>query len=323
MDAKWYYCSIVLMRFSKREFLRSIGAVSAVAGLGVALPARLPGAPPRKRKGKARLNLSLAAYSFRDYFNTATHAQRKPKDAKIIDMHGFIDYCADHELQGAELTSYYIEQKIDQAGLVALKRHAFLRGIAISGTAVGNEFTLPKGEKRDAQIAHVKKWIDNAAHMGAPHVRVFAGGALGQSLKQAQTLCIEALEEVGEYAGKHGVFLGIENHGGIVAEADSLLEIVKATRSDWVGINLDTGNFHTTDVYGDIARCTPYAVNVQLKVEIQPHGAKQKSKADIKRLVRILRDGGYQGFVALEYEAAPDPWVAVPEWLDQLKEAIG
>ena len=311
------------MRFSKREFLRSIGAVSAVAGLGVALPARLPGAPPRKRKGKARLNLSLAAYSFRDYFNTATHAQRKPKDAKIIDMHGFIDYCADHELQGAELTSYYIEQKIDQAGLVALKRHAFLRGIAISGTAVGNEFTLPKGEKRDAQIAHVKKWIDNAAHMGAPQVRVFAGGALGQSLKQAQTLCIEALEEVGEYAGKHGVFLGIENHGGIVAEADSLLEIVKATRSDWVGINLDTGNFHTTDVYGDIARCTPYAVNVQLKVEIQPHGAKQKSKADIKRLVRILRDGGYQGFVALEYEAAPDPWVAVPEWLDQLKEAIG
>ena len=311
------------MRFSKREFLRSIGAVSAVAGLGVALPARLPGAPPRKRKGKARLNLSLAAYSFRDYFNTATHAQRKPKDAKIIDMHGFIDYCADHELQGAELTSYYIEQKIDQAGLVALKRHAFLRGIAISGTAVGNEFTLPKGEKRDAQIAHVKKWIDNAAHMGAPHVRVFAGGALGQSLKQAQTLCIEALEEVGEYAGKHGVFLGIENHGGIVAEADSLLEIVKATRSDWVGINLDTGNFHTTDVYGDITRCIPYAVNVQLKVEIQPRGARQKSQADIKRLVGILRDGGYQGFVALEYEAAPDPWVAVPEWLDQLKEAIG
>ena len=269
------------MRFSKREFLRSIGAVSAVAGLGVALPARLPGAPPRKRKGKARLNLSLAAYSFRDYFNTATHAQRKPKDAKIIDMHGFIDYCADHELEGAELTSYYLDQNIEQAELIALKRHAFLRGIAISGTAVGNEFTLPKGEKRAAQIAHVKKWIGNAAIMGAPHVRVFAGAARGQSFKQAQSLCIEALEEVGEYAGKHGIFLGIENHGGIVAEAGSLLEIVKASRSDWVGINLDTGNFHTDDVYGDIARCVPYTVNVQLKVEIKPLGAKQKSRANV------------------------------------------
>ena len=311
------------MRFSKRKFLKRVCAVSAVTGLGVALPFRLSGAPPRQRKGKARLNLSLAAYSFRDYFNTATHAQRRPEGAKIIDMHDFIDYCADHALEGAELTSYYLDQKIDRAGLVALKRHAFLRGIAISGTAVGNEFTLPKGEKRDAQIAHVKKWVDNAAHMGAPHVRVFAGGALGQSLKEAQGLCIEALEEVGEYAGKQGIFLGIENHGGIVAEADSLLEIVKATRSDWVGINLDTGNFHTADVYGDITRCTPYAVNVQLKVEVRPRGARQKSQADIKRLVGILRDGGYQGFVALEYEAAPNPWVAVPEWLGQLKEAIG
>ena len=311
------------MRFSKRKFLKSVGAVSAVTGLGVALPFPLSGAPPRQRKGKARLNLSLAAYSFRDYFNTATHAQRRPEGAKIIDMHDFIDYCADHEVEGAELTSYYLDQKIDRAGLVALKRHAFLRGIAISGTAVGNEFTLPKGEKRDAQIAHVKKWVDNAAHMGAPHVRVFAGGALGQSLKEAQGLCIEALEEVGEYAGKQGIFLGIENHGGIVAEAGSLLEIVKATRSDWVGINLDTGNFHTADVYGDITRCIPYAVNVQLKVEVRSRGARQKSQADIKRLVGILRDGGYQGFIALEYEAAPNPWVAVPEWLDQLKEAIG
>jgi sugar phosphate isomerase/epimerase len=207
--------------------------------------------------------------------------------------------------------------------LVALKRHAFLRGIAISGTAVGNVFTLPKGAKRDGQIAHVKKWIDNAVHMGAPHVRVFAGGTNGRSLKQAQSLCIEALEEVGEYAGKRGVFLGIENHGGIVAEADSLLEIVRATGSEWVGINLDTGNFHTDDVYGDIARCVPHAVNVQLKVQVQPRGAKQKSAANVGRLVKILRDGGYQGFVVLEYEAQENPWVAVPKWLDKLKEAIG
>ncbi len=311
------------MNFNKRDFLKTVGAVSATAGLGVTLPVCLPAASPVQRKGKPRLNLSLAAYSFRDYFNTATHAQNRPADVKSIDMHDFIDYCADHNLDGAELTSYYLDPEISRSELTALKRHAFLRGIAISGTAVGNVFTLPKGTKRDSQIAHVKKWIDNAAHMGAPHVRVFAGGINGQSLKQAQSMCIEALEEVGEYAGERGVFLGIENHGGIVAEAVSLLKIVQATRSEWVGINLDTGNFHTDDVYGDIARCVPHAVNVQLKVEIQPRGAKQKSAADLGRLVKILRDGGYQGFIALEFEAATDPWVAVPKWLNKLKEAIG
>jgi len=310
------------MNFNKRDFLKTVGAVSVTAGLGVTLPVCLPAASPVQRKGKPRLNLSLAAYSFRDYFNTATHAQNRPADVRSIDMHDFIDYCADHNLDGAELTSYYLDPKISRSELTALKRHAFLRGIAISGTAVGNVFTLPKGTKRDSQIAHVKKWIDNAAHMGAPHVRVFAGGINGQSLKQAQSMCIKALEEVGEYAGERGVFLGIENHGGIVAEADSLLEIVRATQSEWVGVNLDTGNFHTDDVYGDIARCVPHAVNVQLKVEIQPRGAKQKSAADLGRLVKILRDGGYQGFIALEFEAATDPWVAVPIWLNKLKEAI-
>jgi hypothetical protein len=39
--------------------------------------------------------------------------------------------------------------------------------------------------------------------------------------------------------------------------------------------------------------------------------------------VKILRDGRYQGFVVLEYEAQENPWVAVPKWLDKLKEAIG
>jgi len=310
------------MQLTKRDFLKNAGTASAVVGLGLGLPGRLSAAKPIRRNGKPRLNLSLAAYSFRDHFKTATHRRQRPSSDKVIDMHDFIDYCADHRLAGAELTSYYLDPLISQARLVALKRHAFLRGIAISGTAVGNEFTLPKGGKRDEQIAHVKKWVANAAVMGAPHVRVFAGPARGQSLKQAQALCIEALEEVGEYAGKHGVFLGIENHGGIVAEAGSLLEIVKATRSDWVGISLDTGNFHTDDVYGDIARCVPHAVNVQLKVEIQPRLAKRKSAADIKRLVGILRDGGYQGYVALEYEAAEDPWVAVPKWIDRLKAVV-
>jgi len=206
--------------------------------------------------------------------------------------------------------------------LIKLKRHAFLRGVAISGTAVGNTFTHPKGAKRDQQVSHVKKWIDNAAIMGAPHVRIFAGNANGLSLVEAQKNCIEILEEVGEYAGQRGVFLGIENHGGIVAEADSLLKIVETTKSRWVGINLDTGNFHTNDVYGDIERCVPYAVNVQFKVEIRPRNAEKKSWADVDKLVGILQKENYQGFVALEYEATANPWTAVPKWLAKLKKAV-
>src|SRR5207249_1108232 len=104
---------------------------------------------------------------------------------------------------------------IEMEYLVKLKRHAFLRGIAISGGAIGNNFALPKGEKLEQQIALAKRWIDYAAVLGAPHIRVFAGakGTLDES--QARELCIAALEECADYAGGKGIFLGLENHGGI------------------------------------------------------------------------------------------------------------
>jgi sugar phosphate isomerase/epimerase len=86
-----------------------------------------------------------------------------------------------------------------------------------------------------------------------------------------------------------------------------------------LGINLDTGNFNTSDPYADLERCAPYAINVQLKGELHPRG-QPKTAADLTRLVRILREANYQGYVALEYESAEDPWKAVPPLLRRMKE---
>ena len=303
---------------SRRRFLKSTTQAGlALAGMGLLGVSGARAGEPIKRAGKARLQLSLAAYSFRDTFDHKDPAKR-------ITMFDFIDYCADHGCAGAELTSYYFPKSFDDAFLLQVKRHAFLRGVAISGSAVGNKFTLPKGPQRDEQIALVKKWVDHCAVMSSPHIRVFAGPAdKQQPLAEARRLSIEALEECGEYAGRKGVFLGLENHGGIVADPEGLLAIVQAVKSPWVGVNLDTGNFQTDDPYADLAKCAPYAVNVQYKVEIHRRGEKQKEFADMARVVKVLREANYQGFVALEYEAKEDPWQAVPGWLEKLRAATG
>jgi sugar phosphate isomerase/epimerase len=278
---------------------------------------------PFNRKGKSNLKLGLAAYSLRDYFKDASHARENAASAdQQIDMFQFIDYCADLGCKGAELTSYYFPKELSNAYLLKLKHHAFMRGVVISGTAVGNRFTDLPGPTRDEQIAHVNQWIDQAAIMSAPHIRVFAGNAPKQgSWKEAVARCIEGLKACCDHAAKKGVFLGIENHGGIVAEADPLIEIVESIDSPWLGINLDTGNFHTDDPYGDIAKCAPYAVNVQLKVEIAPRG-QLKSPSDLERLAHILRGANYQGFVVLEYEALENPWTAIPRHIETLKPLL-
>lgn len=268
-------------------------------------------APPLAREGKPRWLTSLAAYSFRDTFH---------KEPEKFDLFKFVDFCADQGLAGAEVTSYYFPEKVDEAYLLRLKRHAFLRGVALSGTAVGNNFALPQGPERGKEIAHVKEWILRAAVLGAPHIRVFAGAApQGTSAQDAEALCIDALTECAQLAAAKGVYLGVENHGGIVAEPEALVRIVEAVKSDWVGINLDSGNFRTADPYASLALCAPYAVNAQVKVEIHPKDS-GKVPLDYSRFAEILRKANYQGFVALEYESSEDAWAAVPKHLAELKK---
>src|SRR5436190_809199 len=302
---------------TRRSFLQLAALTTAAAAATPAFAIE-----PFKRPGAPRLRLSLAGYSFRDSFIHGNKKAATTSEGKRIDMIQFIDYCADHGCEGAELTSYYFPPDANAEYYLNLRRHAFLRGITISGSAVGNNFAIPKGDKRDAEIASVKKWIQSAAVLGAPHIRIFAGAAPKDLSKdEAKKLCVSAIEECAAEAGKHGIFLGLENHGGIVAEPKDLLDMIREINSPWVGINLDTANFHTDDPYHDLEMCAPYAVNVQVKSEIQKRGQK-KELADLKRLVKILRDANYQGFVALEYEAAEDPWTAVPRLLKELGQPL-
>lgn len=299
-------------RVTRRRFF---GQAAVTTGAALALPSPLLRAlEPLQRAGRPRLKLSLAAYSFRDDFNHADPTKR-------LTLPAFIDYCADHGCDGTELTSYYFPKDVTPELLVSLKRHAFLRGVEISGTAVGNNFALPDGAERDRQIAHVKTWVDHAARLGAPHIRVFAGDAKGLDKPTAIRQCVRALEECGEYAGRQGIWLGLENHGGIVSDVGDLLEIVRAVKSPWVGVNLDSGNFYSeSDPYAEMARLAPYAVNAQLKVAISRRG-QGKVPTDLARVIQVLREANYQGYVALEYEEQ-DPRGEVPAWLARMKAAL-
>jgi sugar phosphate isomerase/epimerase len=142
------------------------------------------------------------------------------------------------------------------------------------------------------------------------------------SLEDGTANCIEAYKECADYAGKKGIFLGMENHHGIVDDPDNLVKIVRAVDSPWAGINFDSGNFNTEDPYADLIKIAPYAVNVQLKMEIKRKGAAKSEPSDIPRVIKILKDANYQGWFTLEYEVAEDPFVAVPRILKELKPML-
>ena len=298
--------------FDRRRFLQTCSVTSAAVASGLATGIA-HAAETIVRNGEPKFKFSLAAYSYSKLL------QGKTAELTVAD---FIDDCAKMQLEGTELTSYYFPEPVTPEYLRQLKHQCFRLGLGVSGTAVGNDFGIPPGEKRDEQIAHLKHWIDNAEILGAPVIRVFAGKvAKDTTPEQSHKLMVEGLQECCDYAGQHGVHLALENHGGPTATAEGLLALVNDVQSPWFGVNLDTGNFHTEDPYGDLAKVAPFAVNVQVKVVIiGPDG--KKEPADFKRIADILRDVNYRGYVVLEFEEDENPREACPSFVAQLREAF-
>ncbi|TWT87811.1 sugar phosphate isomerase/epimerase family protein [Neorhodopirellula pilleata] len=306
------------MSVTRRSFL----AVSSVASVSLVTGGSLAN-EPILRSGPPRFRIGLAAYSLRPHFRFMKGKPQKSAGDDGLSMFDFLDYCVAQGVEAAELTSYFIEP--DQDGfpsderLRRLRWAAFNRGLTISGTAIGNNFTVGPGPKLDAEIAAAKRWIEKADVLGAPHIRFFAGTAAQLAAAPSRmTEAIDALQQCADLASEKGVFLGVENHGGL--DGDQMLELMRRIESPWVGINLDTGNFHTDDPYRDIERCVPYAVNVQVKTSLKrPDGTKHP--ADLNRVGKILKEAGYQGFVILEYEDE-NPYEQIPVQLERLREAL-
>ncbi len=303
---------------TRRQFLHS----SLLASTGLALGATSATAiEPIQRSGPPHLRLSLAAYSYRDSF---VDYQRKAKSSKVkpaMTLDDFIDLAAGMDLDAVELTAYYFPETTPDY-LAHLKGRCTRLGLDVSGTAVGNNFCVADTEKLRKEINSVKQWTEHSARLGAKTMRIFAGYvAKNDSEEKARSRCVAAIQEACDHAAKYGIYLALENHGGITSTAEQLLALVKAVKHDWFGVNLDTGNFLTDDPYSDLEKIAPYAVTVQIKTEIQRHGMK-KEDADLKRLLDIVRAVRYRGYVALEYEAAEDARTAVPRHIDALKKLV-
>ncbi|MFM2096095.1 MAG: L-ribulose-5-phosphate 3-epimerase UlaE [Planctomycetota bacterium] len=293
----------------RRQFLASTSAATVLA-------ASKPFAraiEPIQRSGSPRFKFSLAAYSYRDLLTG---------NAPKMTLAEFIADCAKLGLDGTELTSYYFPKTVTPEFLRGVKKQCFELGLDISGTAVGNDFGIRDTAKRQEQIALVKRWVDYAEILGAPVIRIFAGhvdkeGPAEESLQRM----IAGMEECCDYAGQHGVFLALENHGGPTDTAEGLLRFVRDVNSPWFGVNVDTGNFHSDDIYGELARIAPYAINVQVKVVISgPDGKKQPT--DMAKLAKIMREVNYRGYIVLEYEEPGDPRVECSKFVDQMRNAF-
>ncbi len=255
------------------------------------------------------MKLSCCAYSYRQLLTEGA-----------MTLEGFLDVCAELGFNGVELTQYYFPQESDQY-LAGLKREVFRRGLEVSGTAVGGNFINQDPEARRKQIDHVKDWLVKSGKLGSPVMRVFAGYQPdGVDRRTAEGWVQDGLAECAPLAAECGVVLGLENHGGVTADADGVLRLMKPFVDDpWVGLNLDFGNF-TGDIYGQYACCAPLVVTTHAKLTVRQ--GEGRELVDYRKVVRILREAGYKGCLSIEYEEDEDPVVGVDRFAAYLRGCI-
>lgn len=242
------------------------------------------------------IKIGCAAYSYREYL----------KDGRMR-YEDFIEEAYNIRLDGVELTLYWLPSK-DPSYFGKLKRLSLFRGLPISGAGISTNFCNPDASERKQAIESVEEGLDLARELGAPCLRVFGGYVPeGYTEKEATEWTIQSLKSCVGYAEERGVVIAMENHGGITAKADNVLNIIKGVDSPWFRLNLDLGNFRE-DTYDEIAKTVPYAVHTHAKVSVGD------TELDYRRVKKILEDGGYNGFLSIEYEEEEDAKIGVPRF---------
>jgi sugar phosphate isomerase/epimerase len=290
---------------NRRTFLTAIPVSASAMAATTGAVARRPG---------TRIRIGLNAYSF-----------NKPLMAGKMNLDDVIDYCAEQQIDGVDLTGYYFPgypNVPSDAFLYKLKRKAFLNGVTISGTGVRNDFALTDASSRRGHIQLVKDWVDVAAKLGSDMVRVFSGRELpkGHTFDQVLEWMVPAFQECAAYGAKQGVIIGLQHHDDYLKTAAETIRVVDLVNSEWFSVILDVGSLRQGDPYSEIEKLLPYASNWQIKEHVW-YGTK-KTPIDLGRVRSIIDKVGYRGFTPIEALGEGDPKTIVTGFLNQVRKAF-
>ncbi len=280
----------------------------------------------QKKEKNYPLIPSLNAYSFSDLLVAKDARDKK----QVYTLFNLLDWCASQKIKGLDPTAYFFP------GYPAVPTDDYLKkfkdraaelGIVLTGTGIRNDFANPDPKVRAEGVQLAKNWIVAASKMGIPVVRVFSGEipkGYEEKWKEVADWMIECYKECAAYGEKYGVKIGIQNHGDMLQTATQCLYVLKGVDSKWAGLIVDIGNFKTEDPYKDIAEVVPYAVNWQVKES--PQGIGGAEKTDYVKLVKIIKDGGYKGYIPVEtllVRGVPyDPFELVLQMLKEMNAAV-
>lgn len=213
-------------------------------------------------------------------------------------------------IEAVEYVNQFFKDKAnDDAYLEQMKKRAADAGVKSLLIMCDGEGQLgdPNSEKRTQAVENHHKWVRAAKYLGCHSIRVNA--ASSGDFEEQQKLAADGLSRLSEYAKPMGLNVIVENHGGLSSHGRWLAGVMKMVDMDNCGTLPDFGNFSIRrgedpqqyDRYTGVDELMPYAKAVSAKTyDFDADG--NETTIDYERMMQIVLDHGYHGFVGIEYE---------------------
>lgn len=223
------------------------------------------------------------------------------------------------------------------ARIAQSKKEIAAHGLRISCVSSSASMHDTDPQVHAQQLADARRFIDLAAELEAPYVRVF-GNKLVAPREPALQHIAASLRELGDYAGPKHVTVIIESHGDFT-DSPTLREILDQANSPHVGLLWDAHHTYVTgheDPAVTVKQLGKYIHHTHLK-DSRKEGKDVRyvltgrGEVPVKRQVQVLVESGYTGFYSFEWEKAwhkdlEEPEIAFPDYarvVTQYLEAAG
>ena len=282
--------------FERRQFLRLSAAAAASAAL---IP--LDGAWAQKAKKKAAANASKKPVLFK--ISLAEWSLHKTLFAGKLDNKDFAKTAREEFNIGAiEYVNQFFKDKAqDKAYLAELKKRQEEHNVRALLIMIDGEGAIGDVDeaKRTKAVENHYKWVEAAKELGCHSIRVNAQSSA--MYEEAKKLAADGLRRLSEFASKHELNVIVENHGGSSSNGKWLSETIAAVGLKNCGTLPDFGNFGDYDRYQGVQELMPTAKGVSAKsYDFDEKG--DETKIDYAKMMKIVVDAGYKGFVGIEYE---------------------
>lgn len=294
---------------SRRTFLKFATALGA---------ASLPqlGSRALSAEKKEPFKISLAQWSLNKRFF-------KKEGREPLDNLDFAKTARKLGIEGVEyVNQMFMDKAADTSYLAEMKARAEGEGVKSLLIMCDREGNLgdPDDTKRAKTVENHLKWLDAAKFLGCHSIRVNAASDPKLSWEEQAKLAADGLHRLSEEGEKRGLWVVVENHGGLSSNGKWLTEVMKLADHKRVGVLPDFGNFYTNrekaeiyNPYQGLREFMPWVKEgVSAKAYDWDTGAgkyytedrrePREITLDFERLVKIVVGAGYSGWIGIEYE---------------------